>query len=309
MEWRRLCVLACLMAASVAHAAERRSPVRLPAAAPLPTEKPGYQATSGVLTTETPPLPEARPDGAIPDAEASQAPTPVARPKTDETNEPAQAVKPAAAGDHETPDTAAKPEPHDKPVYEADARSGTRAAASLPAEEVACRTRLAELGVVFDVRPEEHDAAGCALPYPLSVKKLAKVELRPPALMNCTMAEAIARFSKDVVQPAAQARLGDDFVAIEQASAYVCRPRHGTVKLSEHAFGNALDIAAFTMGKGAHVTVSADAKDKDALFLTDVRKAACGPFKTVLGPGSDADHATHFHLDLAPRRNGGTYCK
>jgi hypothetical protein len=40
-----------------------------------------------------------------------------------------------------------------------------------------------------------------------------------------------------------------------------------------------------------------------------VRKAACGPFKTVLGPGSDADHALHFHFDLAPRRHGGTFCQ
>ncbi|TIQ63130.1 MAG: extensin family protein, partial [Mesorhizobium sp.] len=36
---------------------------------------------------------------------------------------------------------------------------------------------------------------------------------------------------------------------------------------------------------------------------------ACGPFKTVLGPGSDADHSLHLHLDLAPRRNGGTFCQ
>jgi hypothetical protein len=48
---------------------------------------------------------------------------------------------------------------------------------------------------------------------------------------------------------------------------------------------------------------------KAAKFLGAIRKAACGPFKTVLGPGSDADHALHFHFDLAPRRNGGTFCQ
>ncbi|TIT86210.1 MAG: extensin family protein, partial [Mesorhizobium sp.] len=46
----------------------------------------------------------------------------------------------------------------------------------------------------------------------------------------------------------------------------------------------------------------------DGKFLNTVRKAACGPFKTVLGPGSDPDHALHFHFDLEPRRNGGTFC-
>ena len=39
------------------------------------------------------------------------------------------------------------------------------------------------------------------------------------------------------------------------------------------------------------------------------RTAACGPFKTVLGPGSNADHANHFHLDLQKRRNDYLYCK
>ena len=48
---------------------------------------------------------------------------------------------------------------------------------------------------------------------------------------------------------------------------------------------------------------------REKKFLDAVRSAACGPFKTVLGPGTDADHATHFHFDMAARRNGATYCK
>jgi hypothetical protein len=55
--------------------------------------------------------------------------------------------------------------------------------------------------------------------------------------------------------------------------------------------------------------VKADAPEAEAKFLDALRKAACGPFKTVLGPGSDADHALHFHFDLAPRRHGGTFCQ
>ncbi|RVC58123.1 extensin family protein, partial [Mesorhizobium sp. M00.F.Ca.ET.038.03.1.1] len=35
----------------------------------------------------------------------------------------------------------------------------------------------------------------------------------------------------------------------------------------------------------------------------------CGQFKTGLGPGSDAEHALHFHFDLEPRRNGSTFCQ
>ena len=45
-------------------------------------------------------------------------------------------------------------------------------------------------------------------------------------------------------------------------------------------------------------------------FLRDVRKAGCGPFTTVLGPGSDSYHSDHFHFDLAQRGKSGRslYC-
>ena len=98
-------------------------------------------------------------------------------------------------------------------------------------------------------------------------------------------------------------------VSIDQASAYVCRPRHGTEKLSEHAFGNALDIATFELADGRRIGVRAEATGAEATFLGQVRKAACGPFTTVLGPGSDADHALHFHIDLAMRRPGSAFCR
>ncbi len=106
-----------------------------------------------------------------------------------------------------------------------------------------------------------------------------------------------------------QAEFGQTLKSVSHASAYVCRPRNGTRKLSEHAFGNALDIASFTLSDGTMVAVELRPDEKPAIFLGKLRKAACGPFKTVLGPGSDPDHALHFHLDLAPRRHGGTFCQ
>ena len=71
---------------------------------------------------------------------------------------------------------------------------------------------------------------------------------------------------------------------------------------------NALDIAQFTLADGTTVDVKPDPGEKAAAVFAKVRSAACGPFKTVLGPGSNADHALHLHFDLAPRRNGGLYC-
>ena len=112
-----------------------------------------------------------------------------------------------------------------------------------------------------------------------------------------------------MASPAANAEFGSPLKSIAQASGFVCRPRNGTTKLSEHAFGNALDIASFTLGNGTVIAVEPAPPAKNEKYLRAVRNAACGPFKTVLGPGSDADHALHFHFDLAQRRNGGTFCQ
>lgn len=206
----------------------------------------------------------------------------------------------------------AAPEPV-KPPRPPDPRAAMRPDPSgkMPPEELQCRAALKELGVAFDEHPAESDAAtGCAIPYPIMMKSLGSdIALSAPAELNCTMALAAARFMKDVVSPAAVAEYKAGLKGIGHASAYVCRPRHGQQKISEHAFGNALDIASFTLGDGTRVDVKPDPDEKAARFLGTVRKAACGPFKTVLGPGSDADHALHFHLDLEPRRNGGTFCQ
>lgn len=209
------------------------------------------------------------------------------------------------------------PQPPDKPADAddkkmlPDPRSADLPDAKMPAEEVACRERLTALGVEF----EEHKAEstpeiGCSIPYPLVLKSLGKsIAIGPATELNCPMAEAAARFAANVIQPAAKAEFGADLKSINQASAFVCRPRHGTRKLSEHAFGNALDIASFTLSDGRKIEVGPTPPEKDAKFLNAVRKAACGPFKTVLGPGADPDHALHFHLDLEPRRHGGTFCQ
>ena len=80
-------------------------------------------------------------------------------------------------------------------------------------------------------------------------------------------------------------------------------------KLSEHAKGNALDIFAFALSDGRRVAVRpADLPvPAVAAFLAAVRATACGYFLTVLGPGSDAAHAEHLHLDLGPHGRSANY--
>ena len=273
---------------------------KLPATAPLP--EPGGTsppAEAGPLVPDSPPavapLPAPRPADAPDAGEAEPPPT-----------APAPPEKPA-----QPPNVQEKPAGPESRTPAPDPRSAETAAEKLPPEETACRERLKALGVDFEERKAERDAAiGCSLPYPVIVKKLGvAIALAPDAEMNCAMTEAAARFVADVVGPAAKAELGSGLKSVEQASAFVCRPRHNGEKLSEHAFGNALDISAFILTDGTRIEVGPNPPGKQAKFLDRVRRAACGPFKTVLGPGSDADHASHFHLDLEPRRHGGTFCQ
>jgi hypothetical protein len=154
------------------------------------------------------------------------------------------------------------------------------------------------------------DPAGCRIDHPVLVRTLSpQVALRPPALLNCAIAETAARFVRDVAAPVAARRFAQPLAALHQVSGYVCRPRNGSAKLSEHAFGNAIDLSAFELADGTRIEIGKPAGGGERRFLRGVRDRACGPFKTVLGPGADADHATHFHFDLAERRGGATFCQ
>jgi hypothetical protein len=113
------------------------------------------------------------------------------------------------------------------------------------------------------------------------------------------------------MRPAALELLGATPVRIVHGSAYVCRPRNNVAgaKLSEHAHANAFDVSTveFT-DRTAYPIGKADAAEAERTFETTIRKGACETFTTVLGPGSDAAHATHLHFDLAKRRGGYRLC-
>src|SRR5262249_33665885 len=90
---------------------------------------------------------------------------------------------------------------------------------------------------------------------PLSVATASPVA--PAATPACPILSALDRWIADAVQPAAQKWFGQPVTEIRQISAYSCRGMNGNpnAHISEHAFGNALDIAAFTLADGRKVTV------------------------------------------------------
>ena len=136
----------------------------------------------------------------------------------------------------------------------------------------------------------------------------SRVTLAPPATLRCGMAEAVAQFVRSEVGPAA-AELGGPLATLVTADAYDCRNRNRqqAAKISEHGRANALDIAAVKLtNRTTHVLTAAAVPEA---FRARMRDAACRWFTTVLGPGSDAYHNEHIHLDRAERSRGYRLCQ
>src|SRR4029079_15614235 len=83
------------------------------------------------------------------------------------------------------------------------------------------------------------------------------IEVKPMATLACPILSALDRWFANAVQPAAQKWFNQPVVEIKQISAYSCRGMNGQAgaPISEHAFGNALDIAAFVLADGHRITV------------------------------------------------------
>jgi hypothetical protein len=194
---------------------------------------------------------------------------------------------------------------------------GEQRAAWRDQEERACMASRPP--VVFSQYVEterETDGRGaCGVLMPLKVSAFGdgQVRVSPSALMGCPMTTMLEDWLRDSVQPAAMAWYGSPVVGIKQLSNYACRSKNNIPgeSLSEHAFGNAIDIAAFTFADGRTVTVERGWKgaEEERGFLREVEASACITFKTTLGPGYPY-HGNHFHLDLAHHGKDPTsrYC-
>ena len=184
-------------------------------------------------------------------------------------------------------------------------------------EERACMASRPPVVFSSWVQPERsiNGRGACGILYPLKVSALedGSVRVGPSATLGCPMTTMLEDWFRNAVQPAAMAWFGVPVVQIKQLSNYSCRTIDSIPgkQLSEHSFGNAIDIASFTLANGRTVTVKrgwTGANDERG-FLREVEATACETFKTTLGPG-EPYHSDHFHLDLAHHGKSGTrrYC-
>lgn len=195
-------------------------------------------------------------------------------------------------------------------LFEDDDRAPWRAQA-----EAACFSRgMVKLTSLIRVADEIDGKGACGLDKPLKVQALADGSVRigdRGLTMSCPVTAALERWVAEVVQPAAWTIYGAPVAELKSMGTYNCRSRNNRrgAQLSEHAFANAIDISGFVLGNGHSLTVLKDWRggEQDRQFLRAVTAGACGPFTTVLGPGSDGMHENHLHLDLARHNAQGTY--
>jgi hypothetical protein len=148
---------------------------------------------------------------------------------------------------------------------------------------------------------------------PQTTAAIQPATLQPAATLACPLVSALDKWVSEGVQPAALKWFGSQVTTIKQISAYSCRGMvgAGTSHISEHAFGNALDVAGFILADGRKISVQDGwrGSPEEQGFLHDVQLYACDTFTTVLSPGYNAAHYNHIHVDLMRRASGRRPCR
>jgi hypothetical protein len=156
---------------------------------------------------------------------------------------------------------------------------------------------------------------GLTMPFKVTALQGGAVTFNARATLDCSMVAELEQWLAEVVQPAAQSRFGVNVVQINSMGSYACRGMNNQsgAPLSEHSFGNALDIGGFVLADGRQISIVRDWTHGDDLtraFLMDVHGGSCDRFSTVLSPGSNPFHYNHIHVDLAIHgRHGKHICK
>lgn len=180
---------------------------------------------------------------------------------------------------------------------------------ALRSDPAECRAVLQRSGVAFAVLAPAGEGS-CARPdrtvlseYPLSPSS-------PPT--TCALGAGLELWLRNGVKPAARDVFDTDVARIEHFGAFSCRRLYGRSEgaWSEHATGNAIDIAAFVLVDGRRISVMRDWSEggEKGVFLHRVRNAGCRVFGTVLSPDYNAAHRDHLHLDQQDR-GFGSVCR
>jgi hypothetical protein len=211
-------------------------------------------------------------------------------------------LAPPASAD---PDEAGAQQPDD------DAPNGTQV--DIPASLYSPRPMTAPPGAQ-QVQPPDNEPIPPLGPPAPPAATAGPVQLQPAATLACPIVSELDKWVSGVVQPAALKWFRQPVVEIKQIGSYSCRSMvngNPNAPISEHAFGNALDIAEFDLADGHRISVQYGwhGTPEEQGFLHDVQGGACRDFTTVLAPGANVYHYNHIHVDLMRRKYRPYICE
>jgi hypothetical protein len=235
-------------------------------------------AAAAAEPVERSPRPEPRPASALPAAEAA---LPVRETSLRPRPKPAGLVRAAAPAPEAEPEAEAAPARRETPR----------------------RTRKGSVCGDADIRGRALDPIrgkwkGCGIAEPVEITEVDGVRLSQPAIVDCATASALKLWVQKGLRPAFPRA---EVARLEVAAHYNCRTRNNVkgAKVSEHGRGRAIDVSAIVFTDGTVLSVARNWNKA----MRRAYKAACGIFRTTLGPGSDGYHEDHMHFDTASRRS------
>jgi hypothetical protein len=183
-----------------------------------------------------------------------------------------------------------------------------------PADAAACFAELSANHVEAEIVPAPPaPLADCEIAEPVRLSSIglangATVDMPGHPILDCAFAITFTEFAQDLMAPLATAILGSGIVALETGG-YRCSSsiRLPSGNPNPHAKGIAIDLSAITLADRRRIAIGHEANSAEALFVRTMRQAACGWFTTVLGPGTNAAHAEHFHFDVLRHGTSDSY--
>lgn len=190
-----------------------------------------------------------------------------------------------------------------KPVAGAEvAKTLVSANGMAPPDYAECVSELVSRKVVF-TQLGKVTQQGCELSGAIQldsvVTAFGNVNISGKPTMLCSFVRRFSEWVRDVGAPLTLAYTGQRLAQIESGPGFACRARYdkpGAIP-SEHAKGDAIDIASFVLADNRRIAVNQQDSDTTRDLVRALRTTACGYFTTVLGPGSDSGHANHLHFD------------
>jgi len=146
-----------------------------------------------------------------------------------------------------------------------------------------CLNTLQEKGVKFRLLGDQ-GSKGCPVLNAVLVEDFENTTPSSPFILSCPAALSLASWLNQ-----------EKIKSFSHMGTLNCRKMRGSNFLSEHSFGNAIDISKID---GISIIGNWGTNTEKAGRLQEVASNACEHFSNVLTPETNRAHQDHFHLDI-----------